>query len=344
MGMPAPPRTSQGAQQRARDPGPGSSTGLTPEAKRTKPFNEAVKASLTLHVREKDGSALTEERYLSLKSSFAYYVEDMMSKGKDPPICGGRWSHSRSVVRIPMAGEEDLLWMRCFLDKAYLVQSDEEFNRSKGKAIHLVMDEKAEEIFVRSGCTIPFAGAGWVSFEDRASYVARIKAQERQRMQPKPSELQKGLLAQEISVERMNVDDDEVIEVGRTTRGEPEKSAVREKTVADTTDKELAKSLQAEVRQGRLGKEAAKVKFLEQTGLDMDAVVPRRTTSGSSWTEEVEMAKELEIPESVSEEHRGGADDDDHARFELQQEQQAQVHHRAAGSDGVGAGGASGSL
>ncbi len=377
---------AQGAQKRTREAGPETSTGLTPEAKRTKQFSEAVKTSLILYVREKDGSALTEERYLSLRSSFAYYVEDMLTKKKDPPICAGRWSHSRSVVRIPMSGEEDLLWMRCFLDKAYLVQSEEEYNRSKGKvyvaylrdrlepeftgmrpdklasfvkyykeqtkidglfdlkmaaktpkgkAVHVVMDEKAEETFIKFGCKIPFASAGWVSFEDRATYVARIKEQERRRLQPRPSELQKGLLAQEISVEKMVVveeDDDDVVEVGRASKGEPEKRG--------TQAKELAKELQKEVHQGRLNKDEARSKFLEQTGLDLDTVVPRRTTSGSSWTEEVELAKELEIPEAVSEEQHGGADEEDQARFELQQEQQAQVHHRAEGSAGVGADGA----
>ncbi len=392
------------AQKRSRDSGPEGSTGLTPEAKRTKQFSEAVKASLTLYVREKDGTALSEERYYSLKSSFAYFVEDMLTKNKDPPICSGRWTHSRSVVRIPMAGETDLLWMRCFLDKAYLVQTDEEFSRSKGKvyvaylrdrlepeltgmrpdklssfvkyyrrqarieglfdlkmaaktpkgkAIHLVMDEKAEEAFVRDGCRIPFASSGWVQFEDRATYVARIKAQERQRLQPRPSELKKGLLEQVVDVSKMSVDDDDVVEVGRSApaaRGEPEKARGQpevqaQEQVAKTYAKTLAAELQKEIREGKIEKEAAKVRFMEETGLNLDETLPRRTVSGSSWVEEVEMAKALEVPEQIAEEAQGAVviDDEDQALFELSQEQQAQVRHRAAGSAGASGDGAVGS-
>ena len=219
--------------KRTRDDG---NSGLTPEAKKAKKFSDAVKANLTLFVREKDGAPLTSDRYLALKTSFTYFVEDMLTKNKDPPICSGRWQESRSVVKIPMASEEDLLWMRCFLDKSYLVQTEKEYNASKGKvyvaflrdrtepelthmrtekltsfvnyykrqaeigglfeikmaaktnkgkAIHLVMDDKAEAKFVELGCKIPIAAAGWVSFEERSTYVARIKAQDRERMRPK---------------------------------------------------------------------------------------------------------------------------------------------------------------
>ena len=392
---PAGPPAAGQAQKRTRDSGPGASTGLTPEAKRAKQFSDAHKASLTLHVREKDGTALTEDRYLSLKSSFAYYVEDMLSKDKDPPLCSGRWTFSRSVVKIPMGSDTDMLWMRCFLDKAYLVQSDEEYSRSKGnvyvaylrdrlepeltgmrpdklssfvkffkrrmkidglfdlkmavktpkgKAIHLVMDDKAEEIFIRESCLIPMAGAGWVQFEDRATYVARIKAQERQRLQPKPSELQKGLLVQELGMEKMVVDDDEdVIEIGRAgPKGEPEKHPERDNNrTATEHEKTVAKELQQEIRQGKLEKTAARAKFLEETGLELDDVIPRRTISGSSWHEEVELAKNLEVPEQVEEEAVSRPqEEDDQANFELQQEQQ--VHHRAAGSAGVEASEAAG--
>ncbi len=375
------------APKRTRDS--DANSGLTPEAKKAKQFSEAVRADLTLYVREKDGSALTEERYLSLKSSFAYYVEDMMSKNKDPPLCAGRWTHSRAVVKIPMEGETDLLWMRCFLDKAYLVQNEEEFQRSKGriyvaylrdrlepeltgmrpeklanfirfyklrtkmeglfdlkmavktprgKAIHLVMDEKMEEIFLKGGCKIPLAGAGWVSFEDRATYVARIRSQERQRQQPKKSELEKGILAQEMDVNKMTMEDDDVVEVGRqpapsSARGEPEKNpSMRPSDEA----KELAKNLMESVRSGQLKKESAMAKMLEETGLNLDDVLPRRTVSGSSWCEEVEMAKNLEVPEAVEEEGQVINDDEeneDMAHFEM--EHDAQDSHRAAGSAGA---------
>ncbi len=383
------------ATKRSRDTGAGSGSGLTPEAKRAKQFSEAAKAGLTLFVREKDGSALTEERYLSLKSSFAYFVEDMMSRNKDPPICSGRWTHSRAVVRIPMEGETDLLWMRCFLDKSYLVQTEEEFNRSKGniyvaylrdrlepemtgmradklasfvrfykrqmkidslfdlkmaaktpkgKAIHLVMDDKAEEIFVSDGCRIPLAGAGWVTFEDRNSYVARIKAQERKKHKPKPSTLEKGLLAQEVDVSKMSVDDDEVVEIGRSSGAGPQEENPPKGT-KKAEEQELHNRLVEEVRQGRLNLETAKAKFMELTGETLEMPKPRRTVSGTSWSEEVEMARNLEIPEPLSEEKEAPADDnddndDDQARFELRHENDAQVGHRAAGSAGPGAGAA----
>lgn len=97
-----------------------------------------------LFVREKNGIPLTEERYASLKSSLAYYVEDMMAKNRDPPIYAGRWLFSRSVVKIPMVGEMDLMWMCCFLDKAYLVQNEEEFNRSKGRVYVAYLRDRLE--------------------------------------------------------------------------------------------------------------------------------------------------------------------------------------------------------
>ncbi len=399
--MPPPPSGPPTAQKRTRETGPESSTGLTPEAKKAKQFSDAVRNSLTLYVREKDGTALTEERYYRLKTSFTYFVEDMLAKNKDPPICSGRWTFSRSVVKIPMAGEEDILWMRCFLEKAYLVQTDEEFNRSKGKvyvaylrdrlepdltgmrpdklstfvryyrnrakieglfdlkmaaktpkgkAVHLVMDEKAEEIFVKGGCQIPFASSGFICFEERSAYVARIRAQERQRFQPKPSELQKGLMAQEMDVSKMVVDDDEVVEVARTTaadkgsnKGEPEKPTAASRS-EDRMPKEealaLARELRQQVQVGATTKETAKVRFMEMAGQDLDEVLPRRTVSSSSWHEEVEMAKSLEVPEAVTEDEEQIAllndndDDDDQARFELRRD------HRAEGSSGVGEEGA----
>ena len=349
--VPPPPTKAPEATKRARDTAPGSSSGLTPEAKKAKQFSEAAKAEFTLFVREKDGSALTEQRYMSLKSSFAYFVEDMLSKDKDPPLCAGRWTHSRSVVKIPMAGETDKLWMRCFLDKAYLVQTEAEFNRSKGKiyvaylrdrlepeltgmrpdklatfvrfykrrmkieglfdlkmaaktpkgkAIHLVMDDKAEEVFVADGSRIPLAGAGWVKFEDRATYVARIKAQERQKNKPKPSNLEKGILAQDMDVNKMSMDDDdEVVEIGRASKTLESKGERTKGEVAEEEEK-LTKELLTQVRKGCTSRETAQARFMELTGKKLEDYEPsRRTTSSSSWSEEVDMAKSLEIPEMV---------------------------------------------
>ncbi len=37
------------------------------------------------------------------------------------------------MVKIPMASDEDMLCMCCFLDKSYLVQSKAAFNKFKGK-------------------------------------------------------------------------------------------------------------------------------------------------------------------------------------------------------------------
>ncbi len=383
---PPPPPKQPEATKRSRDNTEASSSGLTPEAKRAKQFSEALKSGFTLHVREKDGSALSEGRYNSLKTSFAYFVEDMMTKNKDPPICAGRWAFSRSVVRIPMAGETDTLWMRCFLEKTYLVQTEQEFNRSKGKvyvaylrdrteaeltgmrpdklatfigfyrkrmgieglfdlkmaaktpkgkAVHLVMDEKAEETFVKAGCKIPFAGAGWIIFEDRATYVARIKAQERNRYKPKSSTLEKGLLEQKMDVSNMSVDD-EVVEVGRKPAEKAVEAAEREERRPPATEehKELAKLLRGEVRGGFISLSSAEAKIMEESGWSLDelAPLPRRTESSTSWSEEVEMAKRLDVPEAVEEE--GGDDDDeDQALFELGRES-AQVDHRAAGSAG----------
>ncbi len=73
-------------------------------------------------------------------------------------------------------------------------------------------------------------------------------------------------------------------------------------------------------------------KFMERTGRELVMKkAPGRTTSGSSWSEEVEMAKNLEIPEAV-EEAAGDEDDDDQAQFEMEQDDD--VGHRAAGSAG----------
>ena len=377
---------SSTSQKRTREQ---DSTGLTPEAKKAKKFSEAAKAHLTLYVREKDGAPLSLDRYMALKASFAYYVEDMMTKNLDPPICAGRWQESRSVVKIPMATEQDLLFMRCFLDKAYLVQSEEEFNKSKGKvyvaflkdrlepeltgmrpdklhtfvsyykrqtgieglfeikmaaktpkgkAIHLIMDEKAEEIFVKEGCKIPFAGAGWIMFEDRAVYIARIKEQEREKAKPRQSALDQGVAAQ--AVEKISLGgEEEVIELDKEETSSATATSASTGSVPLLEARELGKILLRQVQEGDLDKEAAEAKLLEEMGMSLDDVTPRRTVLGSSWSEEVEHMRELEksrIPAQIDEamvESDKGQDDDDHAHFELEQEQSAQDGgHRAAGS------------
>ena len=373
-----------------RDRGSDNS-GLTPEAKKAKMFSDAVKSNpnLVLYVREKDGGPLTKERFQALKTSFTYFVEDMLAKNKDPPICAGRWQESRTVVKIPMASEEDVLWMRCFLEKAYLVQSEEEFRKSKnkiyvaflrdrlepeltnmrqdklanfirfyrrqakisslfelrmaakttrGKAVHLVMDEEAEAIFVREGCKIPFAAAGWIGFEERQSYVARIKALERERLRPKASELEKGRAT--LGVERMDLDGDvEVVDLAKDSPGKEkdqdsagaEKEKEDEETQAQVQkeqhDKRLEQRLLDNVKDGILDRGAAEAKMLELTGKPL-----RRTASSSSWSEEVDHMKRLEeraVPATIEESR---AEAQDLAQFELRQEQVAQAGQRAAGS------------
>ncbi len=365
-------------------------SGLTPEAKKAKMFSDAVRASLTLFVREKDGGPLTKERFQALKTSFTYYVEDMLAKNKDPPICAGRWQESRTVVRIPMASEEDVLWMRCFLDKAYLVQSEEEFRKSKnkiyvaflrdrlepeftnmrqdklanfvryyrrqvkisslfelrmaaktarGKAIHLVMDEEAEAIFIREGCKIPFAASGWISFEERQTYVARIKAQERERLRPKASELEKGKAIQ--GVAQMDLGTVEVVDLAEDSpdKGEKKKVSTEDKEKQEAlqmkeNEERLRKRLLENVKDGCLDLETAEQEMLERTGRSLKEPAQeqrqtRRTTSSSSWSEEVDHMKKLDesvVPATISEgEGADDGDDRDHAQFELRQEQNAQV-------------------
>ena len=354
--------------------GAGLPSGLTPEAKKARQFSEAVKESFTLYVREKDGSALTEERYVSLKTSFAYYVEDLIANNKDPPICGGRWTYSRAVVKIPMAGEMDLLFMRCFLDKAYLVQNGEEFNKSKGqvfvaflrdrlepeltgmrpeklasfikfykrsmkieglfelkmafktprgKAVHLVMDDNAAEIFARAGRQIPMAGSGFIEFEDRAKYIARIKEQERARQQPKASVLEQGLREQQVDLSAMSVDEPAEEKSAEAPRLEQQGEKQKPPSAEEV---ERAKELRVKVGQGAMSAWVASQTYLEETGRVLEEVAPvyRRTTSGSSWSEEVEHAKGLEVPATVDEQGEAEAadnvnanDDNDFAMFEL---------------------------
>ncbi len=372
-----PARTSKRPREQA--------TGITPEAKKAKQFSEAAKESLTLYVREKDGSGLTEERYVSLKTSFTYYVEDLMAKDKDPPICGGRWTYSRAVVKIPMAGEEDLLFMRCFLDKSYLVQNGEDYMKSKGsvyvaflrdrmepeltgmrpdklasfvrffkrssgieglfelkmafktprgKAVHLVMDDKAEEIFNRAGRKIFFASAGFIEFEERARYIARIREQEKAKRQPRASVLEQGLREQQVDLGEMSVKDPEDKGTGTQAQAQEQEQVQQEaaeekgEKQKPPTDDEVAraKEIAAKVGQGMMSAWRATQAFLEETGRDLEEVAPvfRRTASGSSWSEEVEHAKGLEVPATVAEEEPEEADgadkdddDQDFAMFEL---------------------------
>ena len=362
-------------------------TGLTPEAKKAKMFSEAVKSNLVLHVREKDGAPLTKERFQALKTSFTYYVEDMLEKNKDPPICAGRWQESRSVVKIPMASEEDMLWMRCFLDKAYLVQSEKEFRESKrptyvaflrdrlepeltnmrqdklaffvkyfkrqanitglfelkmaakttrGKAVHLLMDEDAESIFVKAGCKIPFAASGWIHFEERQAYVARIKAQERERLRPRASDLEQGRAAHGVQNLRLD-DDDEVVVLEPEKEKNPPAAGEAEQLeeIKDKYARTLARTLRQSVQEGSLDQQSAEAKMLEETGRTLAELTPKRTTSGSSWYEEVEHMKGLDKSQTQGTAVNIINDDDDRdqAQFELHQEQDAQgPGHRAAGS------------
>ena len=372
-------------------------TGLTPEVKKAKMFSKMVKSSLILYVREKDGAPLSKDRFNALKLSFTYFVEDMLAKNRDPPMCSGRWQESRSVVRIPMASEEDLLWMRCFLDKSYLVQNEDEFKQSKnriyvsflrdrmepelsemrqdklssfirfyrhqagistlfelkmaaktnrGKAVHLVMDEEAESIFVQRGSKIPFPAEGWIRFEERSAYVARIKAMERDRLCPKASNLEQGQAQQ--AVANLRISSDPAIEVvkleeeeqDKTTEAttETETTSLSEKKEPSEEAKALARSLLRAVRDEDMDREAAESRMLEKFGMSLEDAMPKRSTSNSSWSEEVEHMHKLSqvvVPEVVVEEEISMNDDDvrDQALFELRQERKAQdAGHRAAGS------------
>ena len=92
---------------------------------------------------------------------------------------------------------------------------------------------------------------------------------------------------------------------------------------------EKANELREKVRQGVMSASVACQSFLEETGRDLDEVVPvyRRTTSGLSWSEEVEHAKNLDVPATVAEpqeeeetsvSNKNNVDkDDDFAMFEL---------------------------
>ena len=371
-------------------------SGLTPEAKKARQeelekrrFAEAAKRSLTLYVREKDGTALTRSRYLALKSSFAHYVAKMIKDNKVPPLCDP-WQHSRSVVRIPMATESDVKWIRSFLDQSYLVQSDEDFNRSKGqvyvaflrdsvepeftamtpdklslfinffrrqnnirglfdlkmaaktsrgKAVHLVMDEEAERVFLAAGCKIPFAGAGLITFEERSKYIARIKALEREKMKPRPSNL--DLESQQVAKQVEQVDlsgspDLRTVTSEETASGEDSPVVVAMKLAAKTAEEGSAEAA------------AAQAQLLEETGLDLSDVVPRKGAGKSpSWHEEIEHARKLETEkkrEKLMEESEKGKkvigggeeeedDNNDQARFEM--EQDAQDGQRAVSSNQV---------
>ncbi len=125
--------TSTGAgNKRARDPVP---TGATPAAKRSKPWNKVVKTShLTLYVREKDGNALTEARYRSLREGFNKVILKIFreSKGSKLPPCVNDWGRTNDVVKITMATEGDRDWMRNCLS-SYLVQDEQEWKLSRGR-------------------------------------------------------------------------------------------------------------------------------------------------------------------------------------------------------------------
>ncbi len=118
--------------KRTRDPAP---SGTTPAAKRSKPWSKVAKTShLTLYVREKEGNALTEARYRSLREGFNKVVLQIFreSKGTKLPPCVNDWSRTNDVVKITMASEGDRNWMKSCLS-SYLVQDEQEWKLSRGR-------------------------------------------------------------------------------------------------------------------------------------------------------------------------------------------------------------------
>ncbi len=135
-GPPAPTSAAAGSAgggtKRARDTAP---SGSTPAAKRSKPWAKVAKTShLTLYVREKEGNALSESRYRSLREGFNKVVLKIFrdSNGSKLPPCVNDWSRSNDVVKITMATEGDRDWMKGCLS-SYLVQDEQEWKTSKGR-------------------------------------------------------------------------------------------------------------------------------------------------------------------------------------------------------------------
>ena len=98
----------------------------------------------------------------------------------------------------------------------------------------------------------------------------------------------------------------------------------------------LSRTLRQEVKEGKMDQAEAENRMLEQTGMSLAEAAPKRTTSGSSWSEEVEHMKRLDapsLPVAVEEEADKIPDEDqDQAQFELRQERKAHSGGRAAGS------------
>lgn len=144
-GSKAPPPSPSISSKRTREP-----SGTTPEAKKAKQeerekkkFADAAKRSLTLYVRELDGSALSRDRYLSTRATYAHFVAKMITENRRPPQ-GGQWEYTNAVVRIPMDSEEDMKWIRSYLQESYLVQTDKEYHQVKAKVYVAYLRDRIE--------------------------------------------------------------------------------------------------------------------------------------------------------------------------------------------------------
>ncbi len=229
---PPPSGPPQTGGKRGRD----GMAGLTPEAKKARKtmaeqrqYAEAVRKSLTLYVRRKEGQPMDQAEFMDLRGQFTAWSTDLLEKGEEAPLCE-LWQFSTAVVRIPMMEEAGYNAVKDKLKKDYLVQTEMEWRESQGKlyvahlktrlepdltkmrrdglelyvkafkrkhnveglfhlkraaptkrglSIHLAMDNEAEAIFTASGCKIPFAASGYITFEERSVYLARIRALDR---------------------------------------------------------------------------------------------------------------------------------------------------------------------
>ncbi len=142
--------------------------------------------------------------------------------------------------------------------------------------------------------------------------------------------------------------DPDVVEVGRVTPNPPASAAAatagatatsaetekkdKDKDGEEESPEELAERLNRAIEQGTMDRETADAQLMEKTGKKLQN---KRTTSNTSWSEEVEMARELAVPDMVSQETASTVDDDDdddHAWLKLQEGGDAQTDDRAAGS------------
>ncbi len=233
VGRVPPPPTGPPAPQPGGKRGREGTAGLTPEAKKARNtmaeqrlYAEAVRKSLTLYVRKKDGQPMDQSEFMDLRGQFTAWSTSLLEKGEDAPLCE-LWQFSTAVVRIPMMEDEGYNAVKDKLLRDYLVQTEMEWRESQGKlyvahlktrlepdltkmrrdglelyvrafkrkhnveglfhlkraaptkrglSVHLAMDNEAEAVFVASGCKIPFAASGYITFEERSVYLARIRA------------------------------------------------------------------------------------------------------------------------------------------------------------------------